>query len=182
MPDTVHTLSYLFSLQIYEVSIIFPEVLGKGNHPYFLSTSMPPTPDTIGGFRERSHLEVAIYWKVCKVEEEKVEDFPCNSASRANICLSFAYLFRSAAGDCGWATPPSYPIHHHLHIKSRLDISISFPSFATAFLSLRQCFFPYSPGLSRWSLQLDFLFLISSTSSPFSTLLLIANVLFHLCL
>lgn len=33
VPDTVHTLTYLFSLQIHEVSIIFPEVLGKGSHP-----------------------------------------------------------------------------------------------------------------------------------------------------
>lgn len=94
MPDTVHTLSDLFSLPAHEVSIIFPERLGKAVvlnlPPPSCALSLPP--DTSGGFRQRSCSEVAIYWKVGKMEGGTVEDFSYSSVSIANY-LSLFHLF-----------------------------------------------------------------------------------------
>ena len=145
------------------------------------------SPSSTRGFRKRSCLEVAIYWKVGKGEEGKVEDFSCHSVSIANTCFHFTCLFRRAAGDYGGAKPPSTKptlCHHWLHIIQAVDLTFQYPSrpLLPNCLSFSLCFFP----LFTWTIMMVSLAGLPafnlSTSNPLSTLLLGGNVILHLCL
>lgn len=191
MPDTAHTLSYLFSLQIHEVSIIFLDVLEKkkkSSHSSFPSTSMSPfpPPDASWGFRKRSYLGVPISRNVGKEEEGKVEGFSRNSVSTANVFTLPVYwgglqeimgeLDLPASGiptRCHYFHMTTSWRYFHMTTSWRTDISLPFPhSFPT---TLPLPCVPRSSAPFTWTITMvSFAELPAfglSTSCPVSTLL-----------